>query len=27
VGDAFCFPIAHQQRHMLQIERVLEVVR
>jgi hypothetical protein len=27
VGDAFRFPIAHQQRHMLQIERVLEVVR
>ena len=26
VGDAFRFPIAHQQRHMLQIERVLEVV-
>lgn len=27
VGDAFRFPIAHQQRHMLQIERVLEDVR
>jgi hypothetical protein len=27
VGDAFRFPIAHHQRHMLQIERVLEVVR
>jgi hypothetical protein len=27
VGDAFRFPIAHQQRHMLQIERVLEEVR
>lgn len=27
VGDAFRFPIAHQQRHMLQIERVLEAVR
>jgi hypothetical protein len=26
LGDAFRFPIAHQQRHMLQIERVLEVV-
>lgn len=26
VGDAFRFPIAHQQRHMLQIERVLQVV-
>jgi hypothetical protein len=27
VGDAFRFPIAHQQRHMLQIERVLDEVR
>ena len=27
VGDAFRFPIAHQQRHLLQIERVLEVVQ
>jgi len=27
VGDAFRFPIAHQQRHMLQIERTLEIVK
>ncbi len=24
VGDAFTFPIAHQQRHMLQVERTLQ---
>ena len=27
VGDAFRFPIAHQTRHFLQIERTLDVVR
>lgn len=27
VGDAFRFPIAHQERHFLQIERTLEQVR
>lgn len=26
-GDAFRFPIAHQQRHFLQIDRTLEVIR
>lgn len=27
VGDAFQFPIAHQERHMLQLERTLDAVR